>query len=188
MVSGKRIITKSESYGMGDDGSISIDVFIDGAGAVPGVAHASIKVGEALHAQLLERFANLQPGADSITIRTDMTLHDDEDDDDSPTLDELARWQIAKARNLAIGLAMVGRRFESAVMVETGNLMMSSQGALPSGQITTANWDVRRDDPHYAATCIRFNVHNPGDMGAIEYRRVDDKWLNVITNQFEDPD
>jgi hypothetical protein len=188
MVSGKRIITKSETYRMGDDGSISIDVSIDDGGAAPGVAHASIKVGEALHTQLLERFAELQPGADPITVHTDMTLQDDEDDDDTPTLAELARWQLDKARHLAIGLAMVGRRVESAVMVETGNLMMSSMGALPGGQMTNVNWDVLRDDPSYAATCTRFNVHNPGDMGAIEYRRVDDKWLNVITNQFEDPD
>jgi hypothetical protein len=186
MASEKHVINKSESFGMSQDRSIAIDVFLAGADGAHGQAHASIRVGEALHAQLLERFPDLQPGGDSVTVHSEIAI-DDDDDGDSPTLAELARWQIDKARHLAIGLSMVGRRFESAVMVDNGSLMMSSQGALASGQITNANWDVRPDHPQYAAICRRFNLQKPGDMHSIEYRLVDDRWLNVISNQFEEP-
>ncbi|HEY9717383.1 MAG TPA: hypothetical protein V6C69_07940 [Trichormus sp.] len=111
----------------------------------------------------------------------------DDDDDLGGTAEELARWQETKAIELARGLAMVGKRFETAIMRDSGSLMMSSLSALPSGQITNANWDVPQDDPLYGAICQRFNLQKPGDLRSIEYRRVDDKWLNIITNQFEEP-
>jgi hypothetical protein len=114
-------------------------------------------------------------------------ITNDDDDDLGATPEELARWQETKAIELARGLAMVDKRFETAIMRDSGSLMMSSRSALPSGQITNANWNVSQDDPQYAAICKRFHLQNPGDMGSIEYRFVYDKWLNVITNQFEEP-
>ena len=102
-----------------------------------------------------------------------------DDEGDNPTPEEIARWQCDKASHLKIGLAMVGRRIESAVMLDNGTLMMSSQGATPDGQLVSSNWDVRPDDPAYRETCQTFRLEKPGDSFAKEYRLVDDKWVDV---------
>jgi len=108
--------------------------------------------------------------------------------DPDPTEEQLARMLEERAIHKAAGLAMIGRRCESAVMLENRGLMMSSRSALDDGQLTNANWDVFPDDPKYLELCKRFNVQKPGDIGSIEYRSVDGRWMNVLTKQFEDPD
>jgi hypothetical protein len=57
---------------MSEDGSISIDIFVDGGDGGRGETHMSVKPGHAAHTAILERFPNLKPGDDHwITIHSE---------------------------------------------------------------------------------------------------------------------
>jgi len=105
-------------------------------------------------------------------------MKEDDDDDDKPTEKEMARYRENLARHQAIAQTMIGRRIDSAIMLENGTLMMSSQGALDDGQMTSANWDILPCDPDYAKTCKCFGLEKPGDSNAKGYRWIDGNWVD----------
>lgn len=101
----------------------------------------------------------------------------DDIDDSIASEEELAAYRENMAKHKAIVQSMIGRRIETAVMVENRSLMMSSRGVVSDERMTETHWDVMPDDPSYEETCKFFGVEKPGDIRSKEYRWINDEWV-----------